>query len=366
MIEPCLWHPVLQSSLLRDTPLGVDLMGTPVVLWRESGHEAGHGHAAMSSVVHAWEDRCPHRGARLSLGRVLTHVHGARLECAYHGWQFAGQAASHQSQQGHDMSVGRCALVPAAPDFSPPDSHCVTVFEARESDGLIWVRLRAPDEAMAPPVALLHPPAMPQWQAQGWRTVVCGPYEVQTSAPRLVENFLDLSHFGFVHESYLGTRSHAQVEVGTVVESSGGVRASKCRAWQPQGYASENGHMGVGRWVEYDYAVAHPFGATLVKTGSGGDPVSNAISVHIRPDGNEACTAWFAMATLGDPSTDAELMEFQDTIFSQDKPVIESQQPRRLPLGTEGGPREMHGPADRMSSAYRRYLSRLGIVRGVC
>ena len=36
----------------------------------------------------------------------------------------------------------------------------------------------------------------------------CGPYEVETSAPRIVENFLDMSHFGFVHEGWLGDRAH--------------------------------------------------------------------------------------------------------------------------------------------------------------
>jgi hypothetical protein len=46
----------------------------------------------------------------------------------------------------------------------------------------------------------------------------------------------------------------------------------------------------------------------------------------------------------------------------QDRPVLESQRPRRLPL--TGG--EVHSAADRSAAAYRRYLKGLGITFGVC
>src|SRR5690606_13442788 len=142
-------------------------------------------------VVHAWLDRCPHRGAKLSLGRVLHHLRGARLECAYHGWQFAGDAAAEQGNAG----CARCVHVPASPAFVPPQGHSATVFEARESSGLVWVRLEAPSSDGWK--ALVEPPVFEPWDNSEWRQVLCGPYEVETSAPRLVENFLDLSHFGF-------------------------------------------------------------------------------------------------------------------------------------------------------------------------
>jgi hypothetical protein len=72
------------------------------------------------------------------------------------------------------------------------------------------------------------------------------------------------------------------------------------------------------------------------------------------------------MATLGDPSDDEELIQFQDTVFAQDRPVVESQTPRQLPIGIDGVVTEVHGPADRMSASYRRYLKRLGVSLGVC
>jgi phenylpropionate dioxygenase-like ring-hydroxylating dioxygenase large terminal subunit len=349
MIEKQLWHPVIASTLLRDAPVGVELLGEAVVLWREPGHDGGQG------VVHAWTDRCPHRGARLSLGRVLHHVRGARLECPYHGWQFAGDAAAVQT----DSACARCVHVPAAPEFVPPAGHGATAFEARELCGLVWVRLMRPD--LSVPDGLAAPPVFEPWYDSAWRQLLCGPYDVHTSAPRLVENFLDLSHFGFVHEGWLGARSHAQVETGQVEEGADGLVANACKAWQPRAYAAAEG----GAWVGYRYSVPHPFAAILRKDAAEGDPVSNAIALFLRPDGDERCTAWFAMATLGDLADDEELREFQDAVFAQDRPVLESQMPKRLPIGKEGLVREVHGPADRMSSAYRRYLQRLGITVGV-
>ena len=350
MIEKQLWYPVIASSQVREAPVGVELLGESLVLWREPGHDGGHG------MVHAWADRCPHRGAKLSLGRVLNHLHGARLECPYHGWQFAGDAAAEQA----GASCARCLHVPAAPDFVPPAAHAATAFEAREAHGLVWVRLEAPEASLPP--SLAEPPAFDPWLDDTWRPLLCGPYEVHTSAPRLVENFLDLSHFGFVHEGWLGARSHATVDTGRVEEGAGALVANECKAWQPRGYAGAEG----GAWVAYRYTVPHPFAAVLRKDATEGDPVSNAIALFIRPDGNERCTAWFAMATLGDPSDDEELRAFQDTVFAQDRPVVESQTPKRLPIGKDGASKEVHSPADRMSSAYRRYLARLNISLGVC
>jgi phenylpropionate dioxygenase-like ring-hydroxylating dioxygenase large terminal subunit len=340
MIEPQLWHPVIASHQVRDAPVACSLLGQALVLWREQGHDEHR--------VRAWADRCPHRGARLSLGRVLIGLHGTRLECPYHGWQFGG--------------AGRCQHVPAAPDFVPPASHCATRFEARELHGLVWVRLQAPAQPLAP--GLADPPVFAPGNDPAWRNVVCGPYDLNTSAPRLVENFLDLSHFGFVHEGWLGERGHAQVQTGAVEEGEGatGLVVRDARAWQPRAYAGAD----EGAWIAYRYDVPHPFAAILRKDATAGDPVSNAIALFIRPDGDELCTAWFVMATQGDTSTDQELIAFQDAVFAQDRPVVESQSPRALPVGRTAPVTEVHGPADRVSSAYRRYLNRLGITLGTC
>jgi phenylpropionate dioxygenase-like ring-hydroxylating dioxygenase large terminal subunit len=65
-----LWYPIAPSWQVGDNPLGVTRLGERIVVWRD-----------RSGTVHALEDRCPHRGARLSLGWNL----GDRLACWYHG-----------------------------------------------------------------------------------------------------------------------------------------------------------------------------------------------------------------------------------------------------------------------------------------
>lgn len=358
-----LWHPVAAEASLGDAPLACELLGQPLVLWRDA-----------QGGLHAWADRCPHRGARLSLGQVQGHA----LQCPYHGWRFAaGPAAPGPSMHGRVVkgapvaTEGRCVLIPAAPGFVPPDSHACTVFEARSAHGLLWVRLAAPAAVAAGTPAQWAEPPLCVDAAAGpsntdWRRVVCGPYAVQTSPGRLVENFLDLSHFGFVHAGWLGDAAHAQVDSGTVHESPHGIVAEGCRAYQPRGFAEG----GVSPWVDYRYEVHAPFVASLLKRAGQPGGSENRVTLCVQPLQPARSVAWFVMATRNDPSDDASLRAFQDTVFAQDRPVVESQPPL-LPIGLHAGansdvPHEVHGPADRMSAAYRRLLLRSGIRFGVC
>lgn len=325
MIEKQLWHPVAGSEAVAQAPLAVRLLDEDLVLWREPG-----------GAVHAWPDRCPHRGARLSLGRVEN----GRLECPYHGWQFDGS--------------GQCMHVPALPQFVPPRTHCVEAYEAREAHGLVWVRLVASDAALPPFTAEAD---------TRLRKLNCGPYDVEASAPRIVENFLDLSHFAFVHEGWLGARGASSIDSYKVEETATGLRATECKAWQPQ----SNLHSTAPAQVEYTYEVTAPYTAVLTKIPEAGTVTvadwRESIALFICPLTPEKSRVWFRLAVADFESSDAKLRAFQDTIFRQDQPVLESQAPKRLPLDLRA---ELHTAADRASSAYRRYLSRLGITFGAC
>src|SRR5579862_2071442 len=79
------FHPVAASAAVGAGDLcAAQLLGVSLVVWRDA-----------AGAVHAWDDRCPHRGTRLSIGRV----DGDHIVCAYHGWQFG--------------SDGRCIAVPS-------------------------------------------------------------------------------------------------------------------------------------------------------------------------------------------------------------------------------------------------------------
>ena len=332
MIEKELWHPVALSEAVAAQPLAAELLQQPLVLWRDA-----------SGAVQAWADRCPHRGARLSLGRVCA----GRLECPYHGWQFAPQ--------------GRCVQVPALPDFVPPVSHTARVYACVEQYGLVWVRMAASHAAATPPL-----PAFAAEADTQLRKLNCGPYDVQTSAPRVLENFLDMAHFGFVHEHWLGSRGTPQIADYQVHSTPTGLRATGCKAWQPH----SNLHSTAAALVEYSYEVTAPFAAVLTKLPDANSVPSSvaptgyreAIALFICPLSPERSRVWFRLA-VADFASDAQtLRDFQHTIFTQDQPVLESQTPKRLPLDLRS---EVHTAADKASSAYRRFLSQQAITFGV-
>jgi phenylpropionate dioxygenase-like ring-hydroxylating dioxygenase large terminal subunit len=328
MIEKELWHPVALSDAVTDAPLAVELLERNLVLWRDG-----------SGVVNAWADKCPHRGARLSLGKVCE----GRLECPYHGWQFEPN--------------GQCAHVPALPDFVPPATHGTRSYFCREQYGLLWVRMVASHDAVTA--------ALPVFDAEQdlqLRKVNCGPYDVATSAPRIVENFLDMAHFGFVHEHWLGSREAAAIADYAVDATPTGIRATGCKAIQPK----SNLHSVAAAQVEYTYEVTAPYAAVLTKSPEAGSVAvagwREAIALFICPMGPERSRVWFRLAVADFQSLDQTLRDFQHTIFTQDQPVLESQSPKRLPLDLRA---EVHTAADKASSAYRRFLSQQAITFGV-
>lgn len=324
--EHTLWHPVMASASLTDAPLAITVLGQELVLWRDATGQA-----------HAWADQCPHRGAKLSLGRVCAD----RLECPYHGWQFE--------------AGGQCVHVPAVPGFVPSNSHAARTHAVVESYGLLWVQL-LPDAGVPLPAFAAESDAQ-------LRKVLCGPYDVATSAPRIVENFLDMAHFGFVHEGWLGMRDATAIDDYRVESTPTGLLATQCRAWQPQ----SNVHSMAPAQVEYTYEVVAPYTAVLTKVPDAASVAlqgyRESIALFICPVTPETSRVWFRLAMADFESPDTKLQDFQHTIFMQDKPVLESQRPRCLPLDVRA---EAHTTADKASSAYRRFLKQEMITFGVC
>ena len=328
MLEKSLWIPAGRLEDFNGTPVAVGLLGEDVVVWR-----------GADGALHAWADRCPHRGTKLSLG----HVVNGRLECAYHGWQFDGQ--------------GQCKIIPALPDFVPPKSQRACMYATARAYGLLWVQMD---------ISALGERAVPLFAAEQddrLRKVNCGPYTVNASAPRIVENFLDLSHFAFVHEGWLGTREAMSVPHYDVTPTSTGVLATGCKAVQPRSSVHAVGNA----VVEYTYEVVSPYAAVLTKVPEAGTAaianLRESIALFVCPVTPETSVVWIRMAMNDFESPDAKLIAFQDTIFAQDLPILEAQRPKRLPLSAGA---EQHCAADRLSIAYRRFLIDSGITFGVC
>ena len=107
-----MWVPI---ALSRDVPVGstraVILEGREIAIWR-----------GESGTAQVWEDRCPHRGMRLSFG----FVRGDALNCLYHGWEYGAGAS--------------CRRIPAHPDLAVPPTIKAKAFVSAESGGMIWTR----------------------------------------------------------------------------------------------------------------------------------------------------------------------------------------------------------------------------------
>ena len=310
------WHVLLSSSELSEGALlKARLLGEDLVAWRVGG------------VPHVWQDLCMHRGSRLSLG----HVEDGHLVCAYHGWTYD--------------SEGQCTRFPAHPEQRPPPTAHTKTYRTQEKYGYVWVSLGDPAEDV---------PSFPEWEDSRYRKIICRPFVYKASAPRAVENFLDVGHFPFVHAGLLGDLEHTEIEDYEVATGVKGITASNVKVWQP-----DPDGTGIGKYVNYTYGTRKPFTAYFSKTSNG---ETYMIQLNVTPVDEFESIAWMTIAmNYGRDIPEEELKAFQEKIVGQDIPVVESQRPERLPLDLQA---ELHLRSDRIAVAYRKWLKQLGLTFG--
>ncbi len=165
------WHPVaFCADLPEGRPLAFTLHDEPLVLFRD-------GQGRLCGL----EDRCPHRMAQLSNGRVVD----GRLECGYHGWQFG--------------SDGACLHIPQLQPGQPvPARACVRARAVVERQGIAWVwsgeaSAARPDEI--PAIAALDVPGV---------THVDYVTDLPYDQGYLVENVIDVAHIHIAHDGMRG------------------------------------------------------------------------------------------------------------------------------------------------------------------
>jgi len=169
-----LWYVAAWSTELAGTgPIGRTIIGEPMVFYRQS-----------DGTVIALEDRCPHRHAPLSLGRI----EGDDLRCMYHGLLF-----------GPD---GVCKQVPGS--LEAPAGVTARRFPVVERHSWIWVWPGDPalaDPAMIPQAFGLD---NPDWVMKEGALDYAADYRL------LTDNLTDLSHLDFTHETTLGAATGAR------------------------------------------------------------------------------------------------------------------------------------------------------------
>ena len=189
------WYPLLPvEDLDSQKPTNATLLGIPLVIWK----------AKSDSSYQVFLDRCPHRLAPLSEGRIDD---SGNLMCSYHGWEF-------------DRN-GTCQRIPQAdnPELiaKKQDNFCVTVYPSRQENDLLWVWMDADTSEIADRTSLPLSSKIDASKGFVWSSMVRDlAYDWQT----LVENVADPSHVPFAHHGIQGNRDRAMAIPLNIVKST--------------------------------------------------------------------------------------------------------------------------------------------------
>ncbi len=193
------WYVACRSGDLSREPLARDVLGVPLVLFRDG-----------SGAARALLDRCPHRNVPLSLGRVTPE---GRLECAYHGWQFDG--------------AGQCRNVPGLLDGDLSRERRCPRAEVREQEGLVWVYPALDEQPSSEPFRV-------GLESYAKYSVVVREVSAPGTLHATLENALDVPHTAFLHRGLFRGGERHEVRV-RVRRSAEGVEAEYRGEPRPSG-----------------------------------------------------------------------------------------------------------------------------------
>jgi vanillate O-demethylase monooxygenase subunit len=290
--------------------------------------------ARLDTGLAAFEDRCPHRLAPLSIGTVL----GPTLQCRYHGWEIEGS--------------GRCTRIPALAEGSaiPPRAEVATPAGLVERYGMVW---------LAPEAPLCDLPEFPEWDDEGFDRCYNEPRRARAGALQLTDNFLDATHLPTVHTTTFGVPDEAFLPPHEVATEG-------WRSWTTYVTPYRNHDDPLVATGEHPLVQEHhlykqftPATTAVVRLSF---PLTGgvlAILFSCQPVDESTSIVFKVMARNdfgGDDDKIKASIDFEDRVLDEDLAVLESYRDHRVPLD----PRiEVHTRNDRLSLAYRRMLARM-------
>lgn len=316
------WYPVAYAENVGAEPVNCRVLATDVVVWR----------ATDSGPLLAAVDRCPHRAARLSQGWVDAGC----LVCPYHGWSFD--------------DTGRCVSIPASDPETPiPPAARLTDVLVAERYGLVWICVGNPCEEL---------PILDEAEPDSGYTLIHELMDLwPASAPRVMDNALDVSHIPWVHRNTVGTPDHPRVSPFSVERDGLRLRFTltytaamndqqKINTGITTDTAERITHVELISPFVYRGVLEYPANGlrhVLFKTATPVDDHTTLFCQFIARNDNPAPDRWDAIAAV-DRSVQAEDRELLAGV------------PAQFPLDTTS---EVHTAADRMTVEYRRVLAGL-------
>jgi phenylpropionate dioxygenase-like ring-hydroxylating dioxygenase large terminal subunit len=315
------WYPVAYSAEVGSEPKAVRMFAENYVVWR-----AGEGNG-----VHAAVDECPHRSSRLSQGWIADGC----LVCPYHGWRFNGD--------------GACVEIPANdPNLPiPPRAHVESVM-CDERYGLVWVCVGIPREGIPelieaedPEYVLIHE-LMDTWKA---------------SAPRIIDNALDVSHVAWVHRNSVGSAANPRLSDFKVVRD--GLKLSFSVSYVVAVNEQQKKNLGIdadltGRSTHAELVQPLVFRGVLEYEANG---LKHVLYKTATPVDDQTTLFCQFIARNDRPTEDvrSQIADVDRTVQCEDKALLEGVKPD-FPIDATS---ELHTRSDRMTLEYRRILADL-------
>ena len=311
------WHPVALSSEIGEEPVQVWLLGEAWAVVRD-----GHG-------LRAFLDRCPHRLAPLTAG---TMCGDGSIQCGYHGWQFG--------------VAGECTFIPALGTGAtlPPRARLTVAGGVADEAGIIWLaplqpRTKLPDMSCPP----------------GGHIGSLVPSRAPVDPGEMIDNFLDVAHFPFVHAATFGVEGSDEVEEYEISPTDFGFVASTEHEFanhEDPGVKAGIRPLRQRRRMTYDYTP--PYSATL-KLDYLDAEGSNLIVYAIQPERTGSSRVYTSLLHNDVPvAAMPEALEFEQRVLDEDL-AIQQRMHVTMPLDLTT---EVHTKADRLTIELRRCLAR--------
>lgn len=301
------WQPVARLEDLEDGPRRAVMLDEPLAVFLTENGEA--------AVV---ADRCAHRGAPLSMGKVC----GDSIQCPYHGWEWSGD--------------GSCTRIPSLADQRqiPPLAR-IPSYPVRVQWGLVWTTLEEP---------LTDVPDVPWFDPDVWTWGHGTPFELPVAFGLMIENFRDVSHFAFVHQKTLG---YQPAEVEPLVPEKNGLEVTLRRNME-WGAAGASAAWGSLREMGY-HTIAPNFTSARMFTDEGERCLLHAARAI---SATESAHYWIEAGLENfDEEQLQKVIDYDAGIYAEDTAVLSKVQPPELPLDLST---EVHTAADRLTLAYRQ------------